>query len=113
MYSAGASEHLHIAQVTNLARTIEQLKSADIWIAGLDLGPETQPLNTIDLNMALGIVVGHEGSGLRRLVRERCDILLKLPMRGRIASLNAATAGAIVLYAAWQARGFEGVGTTG
>lgn len=108
MYSAGATEHLHIVQVTNLVRTIQQLKEAEIWIVGLDLSEGSTSLGQVDLNMALGIVVGHEGSGLRRLVRENCDFLLKLPMRGQIESLNAATAGAILLYAAWQARDFEG-----
>jgi 23S rRNA (guanosine2251-2'-O)-methyltransferase len=108
IYSAGAAEHLLIAQVTNLVQTMEQLKAADVWIAGLDLSADAQPLGQVDLNRALGIVVGHEGSGLRRLVRERCDFLVRLPMRGRVASLNAATAGAILLYSAWQARGFAG-----
>lgn len=108
MYSAGATEHLHIVQVTNLVRTIRRLKEAEIWVVGLDLSEESIPLSQIDLDMALGIVIGHEGSGLRRLVRENCDFLLKLPMRGQIESLNAATAGAIVLYAAWQARDFVG-----
>jgi 23S rRNA (guanosine2251-2'-O)-methyltransferase len=111
MFSAGAAEHLLVAQVTNLARTIEDLRAADIWIAGLDLVDEAQTLGQIDLNMPLGIVVGHEGVGLRRLVRERCDFLLRLPMRGRVTSLNAATAGSIVLYAAWQARGYPGAQT--
>jgi 23S rRNA (guanosine2251-2'-O)-methyltransferase len=60
--------------------------------------------------MPLAVVVGHEGDGLRRLVREKCDFLLYLPMRGQVESLNAATAGSILLYAAWQARGFEGFG---
>lgn len=110
MYSAGATEHLHIVQVTNLVRTIRRLKAAEIWIVGLDLSEESIPLGQIDLDMALGVVIGHEGSGLRRLVRENCDFLLKLPMRGQIESLNAATAGAIVLYAAWQARDFIGAG---
>lgn len=110
MFSAGAAEHLLVAQVTNLAKTIDELRAADIWIAGLDLVEEAQLLGEIDLNMPLGIVVGHEGVGLRRLVRERCDFLVKLPMRGKVASLNAATAGSIVLYAAWQARGFPGAG---
>lgn len=108
MYSAGATEHLHIVQVTNLVRTIRRLKEAEIWIVGLDLSEESIPLGQIDLDMALGFVIGHEGRGLRRLVRENCDFLLKLPMRGQIESLNAATAGAIVLYAAWQARDFVG-----
>ena len=73
-----------------------------------DLVKEAEPLGRLDLNLPLGIVVGHEGSGLRRLVRERCDFLLALPMRGQVNSLNAATAGAVILYSAWQARGFEG-----
>jgi 23S rRNA (guanosine2251-2'-O)-methyltransferase len=107
-YSAGAAEHLLIAQVTNLVQTIEQLKAADIWVAGLDLNEDAQPLGQMDLNMPLAVVVGHEGDGLRRLVREKCDFLLYLPMRGQVESLNAATAGSILLYAAWQARGFEG-----
>jgi 23S rRNA (guanosine2251-2'-O)-methyltransferase len=108
VYSAGAAEHLLVSQVTNLVRTIEQLKAADVWIVGLDLVKEAEPLGRFDLNLPLGIVVGHEGSGLRRLVRERCDFLLAIPMRGRVNSLNAATAGAVILYSAWQARGFEG-----
>jgi 23S rRNA (guanosine2251-2'-O)-methyltransferase len=108
IYSAGAAEHLLIAQVTNLAQTIDTLKAADIWVAGLDLDEDAQPLGSMDLNMALAIVVGHEGQGLRRLIREKCDFLLYLPMRGRVESLNAATAGTVLLYAAWQARDFEG-----
>lgn len=108
IHSAGAAEHLLIAQVTNLVKTMNRLKEADIWIVGLEMGEQAQRLGQIDLNMALGLVVGHEGAGLRRLVRENCDFLLELPMRGHVDSLNAATAGAIALYAAWQARGYEG-----
>ncbi len=108
IYSAGATEHLLIAQVTNLVQAIRDLKAAGVWIAGLDMAEGSETLGQIDLNIPLGIVLGHEGSGLRRLVRKNCDFLLKLPMRGQVASLNAATAGAIALYAAWQAREFEG-----
>lgn len=108
LYSAGAAEHLQIAIVTNLSQTIERLKEVGVWIAGLDLGEEAVDLQSVDLDVPLGIVIGHEGQGLRRLVRERCDYLIKLPMRGQVASLNAATAGAVTLYQAWQARGFEG-----
>lgn len=108
IFSTGAAEHLLIAQVTNLVRTMRRLTERDIWLVGMDLGESARPLGQIDLDMPLGIVIGHEGNGLRRLVREKCDFLLKLPMRGRVDSLNAATAGAITLYAAWQARGFEG-----
>lgn len=108
IHSAGAAEHLSVAQVTNLVHTMRRLKEEEVWLVGLDLGDEAQGLDRIDLNMPLGIVVGHEGQGMRRLVRETCDFLLRLPMRGHVASLNAAIAGSIALYQAWQARGFEG-----
>jgi 23S rRNA (guanosine2251-2'-O)-methyltransferase len=107
IYSAGAAEHLLIAQVTNLVKTMEELKEENIWLVGMDLSDEARPLGEVDLNMALGIVVGHEGEGMRRLVRAKCDFLLRLPMRGQVASLNAAVAGSVLLYAAWQARGFH------
>ena len=110
-YAQGATEHLLIAQVTNLVQTIEQLQAADIWVVGMDIHPEARPLDAIDLDMPIGVVVGHEGSGLRRLVGERCDFLLELPMRGQVESFNAAVAGSILLFAAWQARGFPGAKT--
>lgn len=106
--SAGAAEHLRVAQVTNLVHTMNLLKDREVWLAGLDLHEDAQDLREIDLNMSIGLVVGHEGEGMRRLVRETCDLLLRLPMRGHVASLNAAIAGSIALYQAWQARGFEG-----
>lgn len=106
-YSAGATEHLLIAKVTNLVQTMGLLQEAGVWIAGMDVDESAEPLGQVDLDRALGIVVGHEGEGLRRLVRERCDFLVELPMRGRVESLNAAVAGSILLYAAWQARGFR------
>lgn len=108
IYSAGAAEHLLIAKVTNLVRTINHLKELDVWVVGLDLSDDAQNLGAVDLNMGIALVVGHEGSGLRRLVRKSCDFLLRLPMRGQVGSLNAAAAGSICLYAAWQARHFEG-----
>jgi 23S rRNA (guanosine2251-2'-O)-methyltransferase len=113
MYAAGAAEHLLIAQVTNLVQTMRRLKEREVWLAGLDLAPEARRPDEVDLNRALGLVVGHEGEGLRRLVRQECDFLLRLPMRGRVASLNAATAGAIALYAAWGARAYRGARSTG
>ena len=106
--SSGAAEHLHVAQVTNLAATMRELKEREIWLAGLDIGPHTQTLDQVDLDRALGLVLGSEGRGLRRLVRDTCDFLITLPMRGHVQSLNVATAGAIALYAAWQARGWQG-----
>jgi 23S rRNA (guanosine2251-2'-O)-methyltransferase len=105
--SAGASEHLLVAQA-NLAQSITQLKEADIWVVGLDSGAEAQPLNEVRLDGRLAIVVGSEGQGMRGLVRDSCDILLRLPMRGKIESLNAAIAGSVGLYFAWQARSFSG-----
>ena len=106
-YAAGATEHLLIAKVTNLVQTMRGLKDAGVWLAGLDMDEEAVELGQIDLDRPLGVVVGHEGDGLRRLVRERCDFIIRLPMRGQVESLNAAVAGSILLYAAWQARGFQ------
>ena len=74
----------------------------------LDIGPNVPPIDKTDLNMSIGIVLGSEGEGMRRLVRDTCDLLLALPMRGAVASLNVATVGSVALYAAWQARGWQG-----
>lgn len=106
--SSGAIEHLNVIVVTNLVNTMKELKARDVWLVGLDIGPEIAPIDRTDLNMALGLVLGSEGEGMRRLVRDTCDMLLSLPMRGQVASLNVATVGSIALYAAWQARGWEG-----
>lgn len=102
--SAGAVEHLHVVQVTNLNRTIDELKRAEVWVAGLDGAPEAPSLAQSNLSGALAVVVGSESKGLSRLTREKCDFLVRLPMVGEIASLNAAVAGSIVLYNAFQAR---------
>lgn len=104
--SSGATEHLLIAQ-HNLAQAIDELKQEDIWVIGLDGGPQSQPLRRLKLDMPIALVVGSEGEGMRRLVRESCDGLLRLPMQGQVESLNAATAGSVALYMVWQARGFE------
>jgi 23S rRNA (guanosine2251-2'-O)-methyltransferase len=102
--SAGAVEHLRVAQVTNINRAIDDLKQNNIWVAGLDGDPSVPPANQVRLDGALALVVGSEGEGLSRLTRERCDFLLRLPMHGQVESLNAAVAGSIVLYLAAQAR---------
>ena len=102
--SAGAVEHLLVAQVNNLNRTIDELKRENIWVAGLDSAPDVPPLHSANLTGALAVVVGSEGEGLSRLTREKCDFLVRLPMVGQVESLNAAVAGSIVLYAARQAR---------
>ncbi len=96
--SSGAVEHLLVAQVANLSQEMEHLKAMQLWIVGLEDVYGAQLYTSIDLTVPLGLVIGSEGEGLRRLVRERCDILASLPMRGAINSLNAAVAGSIALY---------------
>jgi 23S rRNA (guanosine2251-2'-O)-methyltransferase len=106
--SSGAAEHLNIVQVTNLTIAMRRLKEAGVWMVGLDIGPNVMPIDRADLNIPVGIVLGSEGDGMRRLVRETCDLLITLPMRGHVESLNVATVGAIALYATWQARAWQG-----
>jgi 23S rRNA (guanosine2251-2'-O)-methyltransferase len=106
--SSGAVEHLRVAIVTNLVTTMRGLKEDDVWMVGVDIGPDTMTLDRVDLDRPLALVMGSEGDGLRRLVRETCDLLVTLPMRGHVQSLNVATAGSIALYAAWQARDWQG-----
>ena len=101
--SSGASEHLLIAQA-NLSQAISTLKAEGLWIVGLEGSPEASTPSQIRLDGPLGLVVGSEGEGMRSLVRKSCDLLLRLPMRGKIESLNAAVAGSIALYLALQAR---------
>jgi 23S rRNA (guanosine2251-2'-O)-methyltransferase len=106
--SSGACEHLLIAQ-GNLAQAIALLKEEDIWVIGLEGGEGAQPAERVRLDGPLALVVGSEGEGMRRLVRESCDVLLALPMRGKVESLNAAVAGSIALYMALQARGSSAI----
>ncbi len=102
--SAGAVEHLKIALVSNLVQALEVLKEHGVWVVGLDADPGAKALSAADLTGPLVLVVGAEGTGLSRLVRERCDWLVEIPMVGRVESLNAAVAGSVVLVAARQAR---------
>jgi 23S rRNA (guanosine2251-2'-O)-methyltransferase len=95
--SAGATEYLLIAQETNLTRAIEHLKQRNIWVIGL-AGEAKTLYSQADLTGPLALVVGNEGKGIGRLIREHCDLLIRIPMRGHIDSLNAAVAGSIVLY---------------
>ena len=102
--SSGASEHLRIAR-SNLAQTIDSLKAENVWIVGLDENGETIGQKTQrHLTGSVGLVVGSEGEGIRQLIRSKCDIVLKLPMRGQIESLNAAVAGSVALYLAYFTR---------
>ncbi len=106
--SSGATEYLRIARA-NLAQAMQSLSEAGIWVIGLEAsGAEAVGPDQVRFDLPLALVVGSEGSGLRRLISERCDFLLQLPSRGRIDSLNAAVAGSIALYLAWQARGYPG-----
>jgi 23S rRNA (guanosine2251-2'-O)-methyltransferase len=105
--SSGASEHLLVAQA-NLAQAIAELKEAGVWVAGLDMAPDADLPDAQRLNGPLALVVGSEGGGMRSLVQKSCDWLLRLPMRGQVESLNAAVAGSVALYMAWQARGYAG-----
>jgi 23S rRNA (guanosine2251-2'-O)-methyltransferase len=101
--SSGASEHMLIAQA-NLSQTIEALKENDVWVVGLDQAGAEIEAGSRHLKGALGLVVGSEGEGLHDLTRKKCDIVLKLPMRGKIESLNAAVAGSVALYLAYLSR---------
>lgn len=101
--SVGASEHLLVAQA-NLAQAIDELKKSDIWVVGLEGGETAQPASKVRLDGALALVVGNEAEGIRPLVARRCDVLMSLPMHGKIDSLNAAVAGSIALYLARQTR---------
>lgn len=96
--SAGAVEHLRVATVPNLARALETLKRSGRWVVGLDAGEGAQDFYGAEIPTPAALVVGAEGGGLSAIVRKSCDLLLALPMRGRVGSLNAATAGAIALY---------------
>lgn len=103
--SSGASEHLLITQC-NLAQAISTLKDMDIWVIGLAGEAKTMLSDQTNCKLPLALVVGNEGEGIRSLVRKSCDILVRLPMRGRVESLNAAVAGSVALYFIWRERGF-------
>ena len=94
--SAGASEHMRIARVTNISKTIEELKDDGMWFACADMdGTEMTKTN---LKGSIGLIVGNEGSGVSRLVKEKCDFIVKIPMKGHIDSLNVSVATGILLY---------------
>lgn len=95
--SAGAAFHVPIIQVTNLARLIQDLQQRSFWIAGLE-AESGGSIYDLDASLALAIVLGREGQGLHRLVREKCDFLVKIPLKGKVGSLNVAAAAAVVSY---------------
>jgi 23S rRNA (guanosine2251-2'-O)-methyltransferase len=101
--SAGAVSHVRIAEVVNVARALEELKEAGIWTVGL-AGDSPKRYDELDLTLPTALVVGSEGTGLRRLVRERCDWLVSIPMSGHVASLNVSVAAGIALFEAVRQR---------
>ncbi|MEH7112754.1 23S rRNA (guanosine(2251)-2'-O)-methyltransferase RlmB [Neobacillus niacini] len=101
--STGAIEHIPVVRVTNMARTIDELKERGIWIAGTDASGK-QDYRQFDGTMPLGLVIGSEGKGMGRLVRDKCDFLINLPMAGKVTSLNASVAAAILMYEVYRRR---------
>ena len=101
--AAGAVEHIPVAKVANIAQTIEKLKKEGLWIVGTDLSA-TMTHYECDMTGAIGIVIGSEGDGISRIVRESCDFLVKIPIRGGAESLNASVAAGVVLYEAVRQR---------
>jgi 23S rRNA (guanosine2251-2'-O)-methyltransferase len=102
--AAGATEYVPIARVTNLAAFIEQLKKQNVWVIGVEQSGE-MAYTDYDYTGAVALVFGGEGHGLHRLVRERCDIVVSIPMRGRISSLNVSVAAGVVLFEVMRQRG--------
>lgn len=100
--SAGAVEYLPWARVSNLTQTIDHLKSLGIWVAACDM--DGSPMHAADLRGPLALVIGGEGSGIGRLVRAHCDFAVRIPMKGRISSLNASNAAAVLMYEAVRQR---------
>jgi 23S rRNA (guanosine2251-2'-O)-methyltransferase len=105
--SAGALAHVKIAEVVNIARAVEELKQAGIWTVGL-ASEAPDAYDAIDLTLPTALVLGAEGAGLRRLVRERCDRLASISMRGHVGSLNVSVAAGVVLFEAIRQRQLEG-----
>jgi 23S rRNA (guanosine2251-2'-O)-methyltransferase len=103
----GALEHLRIARVTNLARTIDDLKKKGIWVVGIESGQEIL-CDQVDFDVPIALVFGNEGQGLRRLTREKCDVLASIPSIGLIHSLNVSVAAGIALYEVARTRRIRG-----
>jgi 23S rRNA (guanosine2251-2'-O)-methyltransferase len=110
--SAGAVAHVRLAPVVNIARAVEELKEAGVWTVGL-AADAPERYDQIDLTLPTAIVLGSEGSGLRRLVRERCDRLATIPMRGRVESLNVSVAAGVMLFEAVRQRMAAGMAGRG
>ncbi|MDQ6856153.1 MAG: 23S rRNA (guanosine(2251)-2'-O)-methyltransferase RlmB [Candidatus Dormibacteraeota bacterium] len=103
--SAGATEHVPVAIVTNLVQALEQLKAAGLWVVGLAADGEAR-YDTFDLTGPVAVVIGAEGEGMRSLTRRHCDVVVSLPLMGQVSSLNAGAAAAVLLYEVVRQRGF-------
>jgi 23S rRNA (guanosine2251-2'-O)-methyltransferase len=103
--SSGALAHVKVASVVNIARALEELKAQGVWTAGL-AADASRRYDQVDLTVPLALVVGSEGTGLRRLVRDRCDFLVRIPMMGQVDSLNVSVAAGVVLFEALRQRGW-------
>jgi len=101
--AAGAAEFVPVASVTNLARTLDALKRSGVWVVGLD-GEAAQSLFAADLKRPLAVILGAEGAGMRRLTRERCDFVVRIPMIGQVESLNVSVAAGVALFEARRQR---------
>ena len=101
--SAGAVEHMNIARVTNINETIEKLKKAGLWIYGTDINTDSYYYNQ-DLTGPIGIVIGNEGKGISDKIKKNCDFLIKIPMKGKVTSLNASVSAGIIIYEAVKRR---------
>jgi len=102
--AAGAAEFVPVASVTNLARALDTLKERGIWVVGTE-GEANQSLYAADLNRPLALILGAEGGGMRRLTRERCDFVVRIPMAGQVESLNVSVAAGVALFEARRQRG--------
>lgn len=105
--SAGAIEHIPVARVTNIAKTIDELKEKNIWVVGTD-EEGSKDYRTLDGDTAIALVIGNEGKGISRLVKEKCDWTIHLPMKGSIPSLNASVAAGILMYEIYRERNLLG-----
>ncbi len=101
--STGAIEHIPVVKVTNLSRTLEEMKQRGIWVVGTDASGK-QDYRSLDGNMPLALVIGSEGKGMGRLVKEKCDFLIRLPMAGKVTSLNASVAAGLLMYEVYRKR---------
>ncbi|KAF1273866.1 23S rRNA (guanosine(2251)-2'-O)-methyltransferase RlmB [Bacillus amyloliquefaciens] len=101
--STGAIEHIPVVKVTNLARTLDEMKERGIWVVGTDASAR-EDYRSMDGKMPLALVIGSEGRGMGRLAKEKCDFLIKLPMAGKVTSLNASVAAGLLMYEVYRKR---------